>query len=578
MEFHFIRPQWLWALLAVVLLGPWLYRLLRQRTDWQQLIASHLSASLLRGPQQGNSRWPFWALWLSLLIIALAASGPSFWRSEVPLFNQQQGAVLVLDASLQTRAQDVSPDRFTRLHFKAMDVVQQFNLGQLGFVAYAGDAFTVTPLTRDSATILQSMRVLTPEIMPSPGNYPLLAMQEARRLLAAANYPQGDIIWLTGGIQRQDMEEIRRVLRNSNLRVHIIAAGTEAGAPIRDADGELLRDQRGRVVVAQLFTEYLQRIANESNGSLQLIQTDDSDVANILASLRVRAEAGVRNELSNAQQWYDFGPWLLLLLLPWLLIAARRGVVFSIALLVFMQPMPLWAASTPVQPFWQRPMQSQQQFAQQLFAAEQYAAAAEYFSDPMAQGAAWYRAGNYERAAAAFAQVSGPEAAYNRGNALAQLGALPEALAAYQTALAERPHWQAAQENYALVKSLLAQQEQEQSEGEGDDNADTSEQEDGESQANEQQGEHDDEAESEPQASEEQENEAGEQEQSAEANEQELDEQALNALELDDLAAEQAEELEQLLRRVEDDPALLLRNRLLLEAQRRRNQAPPRGN
>ncbi|MCL4410418.1 MAG: hypothetical protein M1356_08935, partial [Gammaproteobacteria bacterium] len=49
------------------------------------------------------------------------------------------------------------------------------------------------------------------------------------------------------------------------------------------------------------------------------------------------------------------------------------------------------------------------------------------------------------------------------------------------------------------------------------------------------------------------------------------------SIEVDDLTAEEREELQQMLNRLKDDPSLLLQNRLRREAQRRRQQLPPRG-
>jgi Ca-activated chloride channel family protein len=48
-----------------------------------------------------------------------------------------------------------------------------------------------------------------------------------------------------------------------------------------------------------------------------------------------------------------------------------------------------------------------------------------------------------------------PQAWFNQGNALAYLKKFPEAAHAYEEALKERPHWREAEENLALVRSLI---------------------------------------------------------------------------------------------------------------------------
>jgi Ca-activated chloride channel family protein len=87
------------------------------------------------------------------------------------------------------------------------------------------------------------------------------------------------------------------------------------------------------------------------------------------------------------------------------------------------------------------------QQAQRLFDAGEYAAAASRFTDPMRIGTAWFRAGEFERAAAAFGQLTSVEAYFNRANALLFQGEYEQAVAAYEQALAQRPDWQPAVEN-----------------------------------------------------------------------------------------------------------------------------------
>ena len=92
------------------------------------------------------------------------------------------------------------------------------------------------------------------------------------------------------------------------------------------------------------------------------------------------------------------------------------------------------------------------QQAQRALEAGDYAAAAALFSDPMRVGLAWYRAGEFERAAQAFGRSTSPEAHFNRGNALVLRGTYDEAIAAYDQALAGRPGWTEAYENRTLAE------------------------------------------------------------------------------------------------------------------------------
>lgn len=87
--------------------------------------------------------------------------------------------------------------------------------------------------------------------------------------------------------------------------------------------------------------------------------------------------------------------------------------------------------------------------------------AAELFRHPMRQGAAWFRAGEFEQAEQAFARVATPEAEFNRGNCLLMLGKYEDAIERYDRALELRPDWEDAQVNHeiAVARAKLVKQE-----------------------------------------------------------------------------------------------------------------------
>ena len=88
-----------------------------------------------------------------------------------------------------------------------------------------------------------------------------------------------------------------------------------------------------------------------------------------------------------------------------------------------------------------------------LFAQGEYAEAAECFADPMRQGAAWYRAKEFRKAAALFSQVGTPEGLFNQGNALLFQGEYDAAIAVYEPVLKARPDWEAPRINLAVAEA-----------------------------------------------------------------------------------------------------------------------------
>ncbi|MEM7145271.1 MAG: tetratricopeptide repeat protein [Verrucomicrobiota bacterium] len=90
----------------------------------------------------------------------------------------------------------------------------------------------------------------------------------------------------------------------------------------------------------------------------------------------------------------------------------------------------------------------------------EYAAAAKAYRDPMRQGVAWFRAGEFEKADQSFARSASPEAEYNRGNCLIMLGKYDDAVSRYDRALELRPDWPDAMANrdLAIARAKLVEQ------------------------------------------------------------------------------------------------------------------------
>lgn len=81
-----------------------------------------------------------------------------------------------------------------------------------------------------------------------------------------------------------------------------------------------------------------------------------------------------------------------------------------------------------------------------------YAEAASAFADPMWQGVARFRAGDFKGAAQVFGGLDTADAAYDQGTALIMLGKYDEAVARFDRALALRPGWADAETNRTLAR------------------------------------------------------------------------------------------------------------------------------
>ncbi|WP_447073040.1 VWA domain-containing protein [Shewanella indica] len=469
MSLHFIRPEWLWALVPLALLLVLQSRRQAGQSDWDRYIAPHLAPLLLtQGSKSRQNRLPW--LGLAWLVAVLALSGPALYKKPLPVFASSTGRVLVMDMSLSMYATDAAPNRLTQARFRATDLLGQLNEGETALLAYAGDAFIISPLTRDRNTLLNLLPTLSPAIMPVRGSNLTAALEKAKELLSQGGHLQGDIILITDGVGSRQLNAARQAIEGSHYRLGILAIGSSQGAPIRLPDGQLLKDSRNEVVVPATDFGMLSELASAGNGILVPYSNDGKDLQTLVQWLATSSDA-TETDLAG-DTWVDLGPYLAFLLLLPLLLSFRSGLP------VLLLPLSLGLLVSPSSQAsgWDDLWQTRDQQGMQAFKQEDFATAADKFVDPAWQGSARYRAGDYQGALQAFEQDGSATGLYNQGNALMQLGQYEEAIKRYSDALTQVPDMQDAIDNKALAESLLKQREQQQDQQSQDKQEDQSQQ------------------------------------------------------------------------------------------------------
>ena len=651
-DFHFLRPLWLLALFALPLL-LWLRRRAQVSADpWRAVVAAPLRAA----PCAARARAPRLPAALLLLgdaLAVLALAGPAWRELPQPLLKRQAPLIVLLDLSASMRAADLKPDRLSRARLKLAELIRRRSDGQTALVAFAGEAFTVAPLTDDATTLDGLLSALDPSILPVPGQRPERAIRMAQRLFAETGARRGDVLLLTDRVGTAAIEAAREVAAQG-LRVSALGLGTPEGAPVAVGGGGFMRDEAGNIRLPRLDETSLRALADAGQGAYARFAADGSDLRALgfddaADAAEVEQAGSAGRESRETLRYQDEGPLLALLLLPLAALAARRGWLLVLPLLLLplaplrpaqAQPQPATATPTPpaetaqaaeataaesspgaLAQFWNDLWTNRDRQAWDALQGDAPQRAAALAEDPALRGSAAYRAGDMESALADFASGDDARSHYNRGNALAKLQRYEEALAAYTAALEREPQHADAAANRQAIEDWLKQQEQQQQQqqqqqgqnGEqGEPDKDSEDGQSGDSGESPPEGEQKQDAGSEsesaegepPPSSESPQNEAADGEQEGESGAQQAEaerdaaeseqaqqdyneamQQALEQSQEQDAQpqaeplsaeamaeAEKQQALEQLMRRVPDDPGGLLRRKFLLEYQRRQRE------
>ena len=472
---HLLRPHGLWALAA---LPVWLWLLWRGGGDavWREAVDPALRSRVLVDAGPGRRRMPLALLALAWCLAVLALAGPAWHEIDAPMQVAEAPLVIAVDLSSRQRAGDLPPSRIVRMRIKLRQLLGLRTDGQVGLLAYAESAHTVAPLTDDVGTVAALIDALDPSLMPADGQRADRAIARAARLLDGAGFATGDILLLSDRADAR-AEAAAAEVSARGYRVSVLGLGTTTGAPVADAEGNFARIRGGDLVLARLQPDSLRALARAGGGGYAELTADDADLRSLgLAEVGSAVEHRDGDDRA-ARHWRDEGPWLLLLVLPLVLVGARRAGFLLVLALAFLPLRP--AAAFGWDDLWQRPDQQ----ADAAMARGAFETARDAARDPDRIAAAAYRAGDYAAAALAWSGRDDAIGHYNRGNALAQLQRFDEAIAAYDRALALDPDLTEAAANRAAVEQ--ARQQQRQQPGGGD--SDPGEPQDGESQDGESQ-------------------------------------------------------------------------------------------
>lgn len=449
---HWARLGWFaaWPVLAWLCWALWLRR--RRTGRWQGLLPRGFHATLLRGGQGHAEHCPRVLLGAAALLAGLALAGPGWQRDQQVAPRPSDPLVIMLQLTPSMLAKDMSPDRLSQARRKILDLLQRRGDAQTAIVVYAGSAHTLVPLSDDQATISNLLAALKPSLMPEPGQRADLAVRQALSLLAQAGQGPGRLLLITSAVEEAERDGLMHWLGRHGPPLSVLGVGSAEGAPVTLEDGELLKGPDGAIEVPRLDANGLERLAGQAHGRYQTATLGNHDLRAL--GLLDTPRAAFVNEAGQSQamdRWADQGYWLLLPLLAIAALAGRRGWLLCLPVLLALGGLPRPAYAFEMTDLWWRPDQQ----GQRLLVEGKPALAAQHFTHYQWQGIALYRAGQYAEAAKRFAQGDSAADHYNRGNALAQSGALEPAIQAYEQALERDPGLSVAQRNRAVVQQLL---------------------------------------------------------------------------------------------------------------------------
>lgn len=303
--FHFMRPEWFWALIPAGLL---LWLVMRSRKsatggNWGKYVDAHLLRYLaMSGATARASRFLPSVAAAMLVVLVTALAGPTWQKAEVPSFTGGEPVVAVLSLAQSMNSDDLSPSRLRSAVHKLRDVLARTEGDERALVIYSDIPFVAAPLTSDNKVISQMIPDLSTKLMPVLGDRPDLAISEAVSVLKGANATRGKIVLLADNAgDAAATEKAAADARKAGYTVSVLGVGTEKGATLQTAGGQAITDRSGEKVTTSLDAETLGAVAKAGGGVYSSVTANSTDLDHILPKTEKAEAAGKSSGLQSRQ-------------------------------------------------------------------------------------------------------------------------------------------------------------------------------------------------------------------------------------------------------------------------------------
>lgn len=204
---------------------------------------------------------------LAIFFFAIGLSRPQIGARIKEVDTKGVEIMIALDVSNSMLAQDYTPNRLERAKLAISRLVDKLNQDRIGLIVFAGQSFVQLPITADYVSAKIFLNSITNESVPVQGTSLADAINTGVKSFSLESKGSRAIILITDGENHEDDPvAAAKTAFDLGVTVSCIGIGTEGGKPIQMADGQLLKDKDGNIVVTKLDETTLADVAKAGGG------------------------------------------------------------------------------------------------------------------------------------------------------------------------------------------------------------------------------------------------------------------------------------------------------------------------
>jgi Ca-activated chloride channel family protein len=302
----------------------------------RRLRLNAIARTVLKLPSESSGRFTRSLIIISLASLLIMALTRPYWGAE-DIDSETTGSdiIFLVDVSRSMYANDLSPSRIEVARRKMKDLSQLFSrssaVSRFGITVFAGDGYTVCPVTNDFGVLNQFIDITSPELVTSLGSNLKAGITVALERLDPTAKRSSRLILLSDGEDDFfNQTEVVSRIRQDGVPLDVIGVGTLQGSSVTLPTGQTIADSSGRAVITKLNEGSLKALAEAGGGRYVRATLDDTDIEALARELIGANTLGIASGATHKttiRTYRELGPWLVLVALVTLvLLSGNRRI------------------------------------------------------------------------------------------------------------------------------------------------------------------------------------------------------------------------------------------------------------
>ena len=267
---------------------------------------------------------------LILILLVLSLSRPVLKHTFQEVAVEAKDIIIALDVSYSMQATDIAPSRYLFAKDTIRALLKANPSDNVMLIAFTSNPLLLSPPTTDHMLINIALESLNPDHILSKGT----SLEKLFKKLSQIKSIRKNLILITDGGEEKELAKLTALVNDANIRLSILALGTNSGTMVTKQDGSYLKDKEGNLVISRI-NPLLESLASSVGGTYLRASSTAISTASTLSST-LDTEQDKAQEIQKMQHNYlELYQVPLALAALLFLLLHTRGVKYLLILLTF---------------------------------------------------------------------------------------------------------------------------------------------------------------------------------------------------------------------------------------------------